>query len=153
MIRDDAVVEIIRRLNTIQVVNGYEFNFIAASRNPEHEPSPDRMPHTNIFEFPEITLGAHSRGSSIPPSYKKEFQVVLEHWYKSATRGETTKDILTFLTASRKVLFTGGTTLGGICQEVIESEVSRVYRPQVGNHVVGVGQVLTITYIEDFNNL
>lgn len=151
MIRNEVVVEIIRRLNFITTANGYDFDFILASRNPENEPSPDRMPMTHIFEFPELTVESSKRGASVPPVYKKQFMVVLEHWYHSTNRGSTTPDILKFLRYARKVLFQDGTTLGGVCREVEETELSRIYRPPIGNNVVGVGQVLRVTYVEDFN--
>lgn len=153
MKRDDAVVEIMRRLLTINTTNGYDFTINQVIRNPETEPSPERMPITNIFEFPEVTAKGSSRGATQPPNYIKEFQVVLEHWFASATRGETTKDIVKYLKYARKVIFADGITLGRICTEVEETETSRVYRPMIGNNVVGVGQVLRIVFVEDFNNL
>jgi hypothetical protein len=141
-----------RRLNLITTANGYDFDLQAAVRNPENEPSPDRMPLTNIFEFPELTVSEHSRGASIPPVYKKELLVVLEHWYASASRGSTTPDIYKFLNYSRRVLFSDGITLGRFCDHIEESEISRVYRPPIANNVIGIGQVVRITYTEDFNN-
>jgi len=153
MQRDNVVVEVMRRLLLITTGNGYDFTVNSVIRNPENEPSPDRMPLTNLFEFPEITVGESTRGSSKMPIYKKEFQVVLEHWYASANRGVTTKDITKYLKYSRQTLFSDGNTLGKICSLVEESEISRVYRPQIGNNVVGIGQVLRVVFVEDFSQL
>ena len=44
-------------------------------------------------------------------------------------------------------------TLGGLVSMVLEEETSRVFRPDIKNNVVGIGQVLQFTYIEDFSNL
>ena len=151
MQRDNIVVEIMRRVLTVTTGNGYDFSVQSVIRNPENEPSPDRMPLTQLFEFPEITLTESSRGASVMPIYKKEFQVVLEHWYQSATRGVTTKDITKYLKYSRQAIFSDGITLGKLCSLIEESEVSRVYRPQIGNNVVGIGQVLKIVFVEDFS--
>lgn len=154
MKRDRIVIEIIRRLNLIKEVNGYTFDLKMALRNPENEPSIDNMPMTNIFEFPEITLGeAKRRGASQPPIYTKELTVVMEHWYASDSRGSTTNDVYTYLSHSRKVLFLDGITLGRLCNNVEETEISRVYRPPIGNNIVGIGQVLNFRFIEDFAEL
>jgi hypothetical protein len=112
------------------------------------------MPMTNVFEFPEISLGeAKRRGASQPPIYTKELTVVMEHWYVSASRGQTTKDVYTYLSSARKAMFSDGITLGRLCSNVEETEVSRIYRPPIGNHVVGIGQVLNFRYVEDFAEL
>lgn len=154
MKRDGIVIEILRRLNLIKVSNGYSFDLKMALRNPEDEPSVEDMPMTNVFEFPEINLGeAKRRGASLPPIYTKELTVVMEHWYVSASRGQTTKDVYTYLSSARKTMFSDGITLGRLCSNVEETEVSRIYRPPIGNNVVGIGQVLNFRYIEDFAEL
>jgi hypothetical protein len=153
MQRDEIVVEVQKRLNGITTANGHPFDIAYVFRNPEEEPSVNRMPCINIFEFPDITVDEKQRGGSLKPIYKKEFQVVLEMWYVSASAGETSRDIMTFLKSVREVIFEGGITLGGKAKYVKEEEVSRVYRPGIGNNVVGIGQVLSFQYIEDFDTL
>lgn len=154
MKRSSIVSEVMRRLNTIKIANGYTFDMKYVFQNPEDEPLVETMPCVNLFEFPEITLEqTKNRGASQPPIYTKEFKIVIESWYASASRGNTSKDITTFLKHNRQVLFGDGITLSRLCNLLEESEVSRVYRPAIGNNVVGIGQVLTIRYIEDFNAL
>jgi len=152
--RDSIISEVMSRLYQIKTTNGYAFTVKYVFQNPEDEPLVDAMPCINLFEFPEVTLeGTKNRGASSPPIYTKEFKIVLESWYSSATRANTSKDITTFLKYNRKVLFSDGINLGRLCALLEESEVSRVYRPPIGNNVVGIGQVLTIRYVEDFNAL
>jgi len=154
MKRENLVVEIMKRLYSIKTANGYVFDISMVVRNPENEPEIDHMPMTNLFEFPEITIDeTKRRGASQPPIYTKEMTIVLEHWYVSASRGETTKDIYKYLSSARKAIFQDGITLGRLCSGVKETEISRVYRPPVGNNVVGIGQVLSIHFVEDFANL
>jgi hypothetical protein len=150
--RDNIVVEIQSRLNLIKIANGYDFDIRYIFRNPEGEPSPDLMPLTNIFEFSSSTVDeTMRRGAKEKPVYKKFFRVVLEHWYNSASKGECSRDITTFLKAARLAIFADGQTLGGLASIIVEEEVSRVYRPM--HNVVGIGEVLSIQFTEDFNNL
>jgi hypothetical protein len=132
-------------------VNGYEFDIGYVFRNPEVEPSPDLMPVTNIFEFPSTTIDSQKRGASKKPSYKKFFRVAMEHWYNSASQGETSRDIMKYLKAVRLCIFSDGQTLGKLASLVVEEEESKIYRPQ--HNVVGIGEVLAIEFIEDFNKL
>lgn len=152
MIRDDLVKELQRRLTLIKKANGDPFDLNFVLRNPETEPDADRMPAANIFEFPDVTTKAQSRSSSAPPVLTKEFSVAIEIWYVSKSEGETTPDIMVFLKLVRQKEFSDGITLGQRCAEVREDEVSRVFRPKLGSHIVGIGQVLTFEYIEDFSN-
>lgn len=151
MQRDSIVVEIQTRMNSIKIANGYAFDVRHVLRNPEGEPSPELMPMTNIFEFPSTTTESGKRGASQKPIYKKFFRVVLEHWYNSTSMGETSRDIMKYLKASRLALFIDGQTLGGRASIVVEEEESRVYRPL--QNVVGLGEVLGIEFTEDFNKL
>ena len=103
MKRDGIVVEILRRLNSIKVANGYAFDVNPPLRNPETEPAVDLMPMTNVFEFPETTISeTKRRGASQPPIYTKQFSVVMEHWYASTSRGKTTADIYSYLASARR---------------------------------------------------
>jgi hypothetical protein len=149
--RDRIVVEIQTRLNSIKIVNGYAFDIEHVFRNPEGEPAPELMPMTNIFEFPSTTIESAKRGATKKPIYKKFFRVVLEHWYNSNSLGETSRDIMQYLKASRLAIFSDGQTLGGLASIVVEEEESRIYRPL--QKVVGIGEVLSIEFTEDFNNL
>ena len=152
MQRDNIVVEIQRRMNSIKIANGYSLDVRYVYRNPEGEPSPDLMPMTNIFEFPSTTMDeTMRRGASQKPVYKKFFRVALEHWYNSDSLGETSRDIMQYLRASRLAIFSDGQTLGGLASLVVEEEESRVYRPL--QNVVGIGEVLAIQFTEDFNKL
>jgi hypothetical protein len=138
-------------MNSIKIANGYEFDIQYVYRNPEGEPAPDLMPMTNIFEFPSTTMDSAKRGVSTKPTYKKFFRVVLEHWYNSESMGETSRDIMKFLRASRLALFIDGQSLGGLATIIEEEEESRIYRPL--QNVVGIGEVIAIQFTEDFNKL
>ncbi len=154
MRRDDIVVEIQRRMNLLLIANGHPFDIKYVFRNPDEEPGLDLMPCTNIYEFPSITIeSAPSRGARSKPIYKQELTVVLEHWYLSATAGETNRDVNIYLKASRELIFSDGQILGGLADLVVEEEASRVYRPPIDKKVVGIGQVLGIQFKEDFNTL
>lgn len=152
MQRDRIVIEIQSRLNGITIVNGHPFDIKYVFRNPEGEPSPDLMPTINMYEFTSTTTDSTMiRGAKEKPIYKKFFRIALEHWYYSASEGDTNRDIMKFLKASRQVIFADGQTLGRLATLVVEEEESRIYRPLP--KVVGIGQVLAIQFVEDFNNL
>ena len=154
MRRNNVIKEVQRRLNLIKTANGYAFDIANVFRNPDEEPLPDLMPMSNIFELPEKTSKVKiHRGPKILPVYEKELTLIVEHWYLSDKIPETSRDINIFLREVRKVLFSDGSELGGIVNALVEQEVSRVFRPKVGNPMVGVGQVLTASYLEDFSKL
>lgn len=154
MRRDDIVVDVQRRMNRILIANGHPFDIKYVFRNPDEEPGLDFMPCSNVFEFPSITLDtAPSRGARSKPIYKQEMRIVIEHWYLSATAGETNRDVNIYLKASRQEIFIDGQTLGGLADLVVEEEISRVYRPAIDKKVVGIGQVLAVQFKEDFNAL
>lgn len=153
MKRDDVVVELQRRINLIRIVNGYDFDVTSILRNPEEETDPRLMPCVNMFELLEGTVKGQHRSGSVAPVYLKQLRLALELWYISTTEGECSRDIQTFLKYIRQVEFSDGSNFGGLASEVIEEEVSSVLRPGVGNNVVGIGQILTVTYFEDFSNL
>jgi len=154
MQRDNIVVEVQRRLNSIKTINGYDLTVRYVFRNPESEPSPELMPMSNIFEFPSITIDSKlRRGAKEKPIYLKEFRLVMEHWYLSESRGDTSRDIMKYLKAARIAIFEDGQTLGGLASLVVEEEESRVYRPPVDPKAVGIGHVLCFNFTEDFNTL
>lgn len=153
MTRDTAIIEILKRLNSIKIVNGFDFDVSLIQRNPEEEPSGDRMPSISLFEFPDTTKSKNQRGSNQPPIYDREMSTILELWYRSASEGETTRDIMKFLRYVRYVLFSDGVTLGKKVYNIDEEETSRVYRPGIGNNIVGIGMILVINYLEDFSQI
>lgn len=153
MKRDDTVIEIQRRLNQIRIVNGYDLNLTFIERNPEEDPDPLRMPMASVFEFPDVTTEIRSRGSTIPPCYRREFTILLELWYKSSSEGEVSRDISTFVRNARYALFNDGTTLGKVVTGLEEVELSRVYRPGLSGFIGGIGIVLKAQFVEDFNNI
>lgn len=153
MNRDNAIIEILKRLNSIKTTNGFDFNVSLIQRNPEEEPSGDRMPSISLFEFPDVTKSKNRRGANLPPIYDREMSVILELWYRSATEGETTRDIMKFLRYVRYVLFSDGVTLGKKVHNIDEEETSRVYRPGIGNFIVGIGMILVVNYLEDFSQI
>lgn len=153
MNRDDAIIEILKRLNSIKITNGFDFDLSLIQRNPEEEPSGDRMPSISLFEFPDVTKSKNHRGSNLPPIYDREMSVILELWYKSDSEGETSRDIMKFLRYARYVLFSDGVTLGRKAHNIDEEETSRVYRPGIGNFIVGIGMILVVNYLEDFSKI
>ena len=153
MKRDDIVIEVQRRLNLITTANGHPLDVAYVFRNPEEDPSPERMPCVNIFELPDTTLRQQSRTTKDMPIYEKNFSVVLEMWRASAEEGVVSRDILEFLKSVREVIFSDGETLGRRVAKCIEVEVSRVFRPRIGNHIVGIGQVLEFVYMEEFSKM
>lgn len=153
MKRDDILVEVMTRLYAITQANGYTFDISYVFRNPEEEPDPRRMPCINLFELPDVTQTERKRGASLPPVYAKEFTLILEMWYVSSEEGSCSRDIMIFLKHVRTAIFQDGITLGGLASQVTEAEVSRVFRPGIANHVVGLGQVLQFLFLEDFSNL
>ena len=153
MKRDIAIIEILKRINSIKIANGFSFDISLIQRNPDEEPSGDYMPSVSVFEFPDVTISKNKRGASIPPVYQREMTVVLELWYRSSSEGETTRDIMTFLEYARYVLFNDGVTLNRKVNNIDEAETTRIYRPGLGNNIVGVGMVLTVEYLEDFGTI
>jgi hypothetical protein len=151
--RDDAIIEILKRLNSIKTTNGFDFDISLIQRNPEEEPSGDRMPSISLFEFPDVTKSKNRRGANLPPIYDREMSVILELWYKSTSEGQTTRDIMKFLRYVRYVLFSDGVTLGKKVHNIDEEETSRVYRPGIGNFIVGIGMILVVNYLEDFSQI
>jgi hypothetical protein len=151
--RDAAIVEILTRLNFIKIINGFDFNLRLIQRNPEEEPSGDYMPSISLFEFPDVTRSKNKRGADLPPIYHREMTLILELWYKSLSEGQTTKDITKFLRYVRYVLFHDGVTLNGLVNNIEETETTRVFRPGVGNFIVGIGVVINVGYLEDFSKI
>lgn len=153
MKRDAIVIELQKRLSSITTGNGHPITVTRVDRNPDGEPNVERMPLIHLFELTDAATETRSRGASAPPKQKRELTVVLELWRASTSDGKASKDILEFLKSSREVIFSDGITLGRVAAEVVEEELSRVFRPGIGNNVAGIGQVLKIKYIEDFANL
>lgn len=151
--RDNAIIEVLRRLNLIRTANDFDFNVLMIQRNPDEEPSAETMPSISLFEFPDLTKTKGKRGASLPPIYEREVTFVLELWYKSLTEGATTRDIMKFLNYVRTVIFSDGVTLGKLVSNIDEEELTRVYRPGIGNNIVGIGAVYKLQYVEDFSTL
>ncbi len=154
MMRRELIVrELQSRLNGITIANGYPLTVSYVFRNPEREPSPDRMPCVNMFEMEDSSVDFARRGGSLPPIITKNFRAILEMWLMSTSEGQVSTDVSAFLRSVRQVIFSDGITLGGVASMVTEVEVSRMFRPGISNSVGGIGTVLELIYIEDFSNL
>ena len=154
MKREELVTEVQRRFAGIKTANGYTLDVNHVFRNPEEEPNPSIMPLVNLFEMPDLLVSQKDRGATKPPIATRELVVVAECWMVATSEGKASKEISQFLKAARVAIFNDGITLGkkGVIG-VAEIEVSRVYRPAIGNGVVGIGQVLRIRYLEDYSQL
>lgn len=153
MNRDSIVVEVQRRFHEISVASGYAYDVEYVLRNPEDEPSPDRMPSISIFELEDTMLDARLRGAENMPVYKRRLRIACEMWLQAATPGAVTKEVMALLKCCRQAIFFDGITLGRRVALAEETELSRVFRPDISNKIGGIGQVLEFEYIEDFSKL
>ena len=140
--RELVITELWKRLSGISGVN-------YTARNPSSPPSAALLPAIQIFELSDRVLKASNRGSTTHPVYTREVTVAVEGFIRATTEEESSKEIATFVKLIKKAVYAGGVTLGGKCQQFVETESSRILRPKTGEKIVGMGLVFTILYIED----
>lgn len=122
------------------------------ARNPKAEPSVDNMPCIQFFELDDKPEKHDHRGATAYPAYRRTFQVVVEAFVKGSSDAAASKELGEFMQAVKKSLYTGGNVLHPN-SFFLETEMSRMLRPPVGDNVIGVGIVLTIQYVEDISKL
>lgn len=151
LVRDTAIKEIMRRIYGITTNAGYTFSMKRVIRNPKTEPHVEDMPCTNIFESDDFTIKKSQRGATKMPAYGRRFEVWLESWIEATSEGKSSEEIIYFLQALRSALFRDGITLGGLVIEFNEMQTSRIYRPEIGDHVIGIGTLYDVVFVEDFS--
>lgn len=149
--RDLAIKEIMRRCYTIKTENGFNVSINRVVRNPKTEPHVEDMPLINIFESDDFTIKKSQRGAKVPPAYGRKLEVWLESWIEATKEGKSSEEIIYFLQALRTVLFRDGITLGANVIEFNEMQTSRIYRPDIGDVVIGIGTLYEVVFVEDFS--
>jgi len=141
--REEIVTELLNRMWTVPTVSW-------VARNPDEPPSIDDLPAIQIFEMPDEAILKGFRSKF--PEYARKLQVVLEFFINASARGAETQELHAFGKELKKKLYEGGANLGNRCV-FVEKEASRVLRPPIEGHVVGIGLVLEIEYIEKVADL
>lgn len=143
--REQLIQELWRRL---AAVTGVKYT----ARNPKAEPSVNDMPCIQFFELEDEPTKTNSRGVSQNMAYRRKMKVVVEAFVKGTTDASASQDLGKFMQELKKSLYTGGNTLIAN-SEFLETGMSRMLRPPVGDNVIGVGIVLEIQYVEDIGKL
>jgi hypothetical protein len=123
------------------------------ARNPVNPPTETDLPCINIFELSDEVTDAKSRGGSRSPAYKRELRVVVEPFVLGDSEPQATQKLGLFVIELKKKLYEGGNTLGLSGVEVLEEEMSQVYRPPNTEKIAGIGITLKIKYVEDISRL
>lgn len=137
--RERILVELWKRLASVTGVQ-------STGRNPSKEPSVSDLPTIQFFEFPDVVERFDWRGGY--PVYRRRLTVVIEVFIAPSAEGAATAELGNFVKEVKKKLYSDGGTLGGLC-DLKETEMSRIYRPPVGEFVIGVGMTVDIRYVED----
>lgn len=143
--RELLIQELWRRLADVEGV-------AYTARNPKAEPSVSDMPCIQFFELDDEPKKSSSRGVSQSLAYRREFKVIIEAFVKGTTDAKASQELGAFMIKMKRSLYTGGNVLTQNT-EFLESAMSRMLRPPVGDNVIGVGITLTIQYIEDIGKL
>ena len=143
--REAIIAELWSKLSSVDTV-------VTTSRNSKVPPAIGDLPSIAFFELADTVEKVSSRGASQKPSYRRRFKVVIESYISASSEGAATKELGLFIRKVKQQLYEDGQTLGGLAA-FKEVETSRIFRPPVGEHVIGVGFVIEIVYIEDIGAL
>ena len=124
---------------------------VYTARNPSQVPSAEQLPAIQMFEMPDTVEKQDSRGGL--PIYHRSLIVVVESFINATSEPAASKEITAFVDQVKKVIYSGGPTLGGKAKLIRETEASRVLRPKMGENIVGLGIVFAIQYIENVANI
>jgi len=123
------------------------------ARNPVSQPSKDDMPVGNIFDFPAKVTKVMGGSRAGIPVVQFTMNVILEVFIVGTNEYESTNEFFTFYTKVLKSIFTDGASLGSLNCSIAIQEMTRIFRPPIGSHTVGMGTVFSVQFFEDFNNL
>ena len=126
---------------------------LRTARNPVAMPDPSDMPLVNIFDFQSKAKKTSGGGKTGLPTIQFETAVHMEVFVAGASDETASNELMTILTEVLKSIFSDGSSLGGIDCLIIISEMTRVYRPPIGNFVAAIGVTFNIYYAEDLNSL
>ena len=104
----------------------------------------------HLIEMIDNVQKAQNRGGS--PVYMREIQVVVESFVKGSTDALCTKELMAFVQEVKSKVYGAPRGLGKLAHDIFEVQYSRVLRPPSGDHIVGMGIVFNIVYVEDTKN-
>jgi hypothetical protein len=139
--REAIVREIEKRMSEV-IANVY--------RNPDHVPSKDDLPMISIIELNCDVDETDQRGGK--PRYKRTLRLVIEVFITGTSDDLATRELMEKHAEVRRELYADPVALG-LNAIVEEAGDSRVFRPESGSHIAGVGTTVLIRYVEDTSQL
>lgn len=137
--RENIIGEIWKRLSE---VSGVGFT----ARNPKEPPSTDNLPSLTFFELEDMIEEQRMRGGK--PQYRRRLTLVIEAFVDGSTESLAVQELAAFVILMKAKLFADGSNLGGRCSEIVETESSRILRPETGGNVAGIGLAFDVKYVE-----
>lgn len=143
--RETIITELWSKLAAVDTV-------VYTARNSKAPPSLRELPAILFFEMADEVEKVSSRGATAKPSYHRKLRVAIESYITASAEGAATKELGLFIQKVKTKLYEDGQILAGLAA-FKEVETSRIFRPPMGEHVIGVGFVIEIVYIEDIGAL
>lgn len=152
--RQEIAQEIEKRLWAITTADGYSVTMASVLRNPGTVPSV--FPQVNIFEGEDLVeekILGNVIGGGVQGPYIRKWVMTIEFWKELVAEEEdgSSDDAIKMANGVKYALFNDGSTLGGLCDEIVEVGLSPVIRPPIGRRAVGMGLDVEITYTDDRN--
>lgn len=142
--REIFITELWKRLSSVVGVN-------RTARNPASSPNIDDFPIIQFFELDDDIISQSQRGGY--PIYKRKLNLVIEAYITATKEALSSKELGSFVQEVKKKIYFGGNSLNNTCSLLIEKRASRVLRPPVGDHSVGISIPFEVIYIEDISKL
>lgn len=139
--REAIVQEIVRRLSTV-VGNVY--------RNPDRVPTKDELPLITLVELENSVNEMSMRGGK--PRYKRTQRIVIETFIVGTSDDLASRELMGKHEEVRRALYDDPVALG-LNAVLEETGDSRIYRPESGSHIAGMGTTVLVRYVEDTKNL
>lgn len=123
------------------------------ARNSKAEPDEANFPAIQFYELEDQVLPdspQHFRGGL--PAFKRKFRVAIESFISGTTEESATKELYVFIKSVKKEIYRGDGKMG-LKIAVIEVSATRVLRPPVGGHGIGLGLFFDFVYVEDISKI
>lgn len=139
--REAIVQEIEKRMSNV-IGNVY--------RNPDSVPTKEDLPLISIVELDNTVNEMDQRGGK--PRYKRTLKLIIEVFILGSSDDLATRELMEKHAQVRRELYADPVALG-LNAIVEEAGDSRIFRPESGSHIAGVGSTILIRYVEDTSQL
>lgn len=139
--REAIIQEIVRRLSTV---------IATVYRNPDRVPTKDELPLITLIELDNSVNEVSTRGGK--PRYKRTQRIVIETFIVGTSDDLASRELLEKHEEVRRSLYADPVALG-LNAVLEETGDSRIYRPESGSHIAGMGTTVLIRYVEDTQQL